>query len=420
MRFTKNILPVIYTALAALMLGALPSKGLSAEETWALVKVPSTDLSLGRLSRSTYSPYAYYNEFPCAPDKGASACLRFHQLKFNELVKVRTHSAHEVKCEVQHFFYRGHDKKEYKTAWVLKEDLIFLKDLPYKSVLPHIPPPCRRNVPVSQYNKNILTLTQPWFDKKTGHTYSAGTRFVRNASADTKDSYAIFVIASDSLRSRVRHVPREVALVAYPQDIPQATALFVKILKEWAHAQEGIIPYVFGGCSYNGKIVPRGFSLISHIRSGKEISYWQRKNLQQQSLSGFDCASMILCAAQICGIPYFYKNSSTLYCEMEMLKKNETIQDGDILWYSGHLMVVSDVKKNLLIEAAGYDTGYGKVHEISIDKVFKRIATYKELVAAYHKKAPLERLHSSGRSLKPIYNLKIFTLKSLWKNTRRR
>ena len=396
----------------------LIGNAIHADGTWALVKVPSTDLSLGRLSRCQSSPYTYYNEFPYAPDKGPASCLRFHQLKFNELVKVRTRLENEVECEVQHFFYRGHDKKEYKTAWVLKRDLVFLNDLPSKTILAHIPPPYRMNDHVSRYNKNILTLTAPWVERATGNTFSAGTRFVRCPSKDRKNSYAIFVIAGDLLRSTVRYVPRSLALVAYPHNASQAATLFVQLLKGWAHERDGIIPYVFGGCSYNGRIIPRGFSLVSHVRSGEEVSYWQRKNVQLQSLSGFDCSSMILCAAQICGIPYFYKNTFTLCYAMETLKKQESLQAGDIIWYWGHVMVVSDVKKNLLIEAVGYDVGYGRVHEISLDKVFKQISTYPELIAAYHKGAPLERLHSSGRPLKAVYDLKIFTLKSLWKNRR--
>ncbi|MBA2306686.1 hypothetical protein H0W26_00970 [Candidatus Dependentiae bacterium] len=392
---------------------------LYAEDIWALVRVPSTDLSLGRLSRSSSFPNAYYNEFPCAPDKGLGVSFRFHQLKFNELVKVRTHVGPEVECEFQHFFYRGHDKKQYNRAWVLKRDLVFLKDLPSKDLLSHIPPLYKMNDHVSRYNKNVLTLTVPWLDRTTVNTYSAGTRFMRSPSKDTKTSYGIFVIEGTSLKSSVKFVPRVSALVSYPQNSSQAAALFVRLLKQWAHDKDGIIPYVFGGCSYKRKIIPQGFSLVSKIRSGEQISYWQRKNLQPQSLSGFDCSSMILCAAQICGIPYFYKNSFTLYHSMEMLKKDEKLKEGDIIWYSGHVMVVSDIQKNLLIEAVGYEAGYGRVHEISIDKVFKQISTYAELVTAYQKETPLERLHSSGRPLKAVYEVKLFALKSLWNNRRR-
>ncbi len=73
----------------------------------------------------------------------------------------------------------------------------------------------------------------------------------------------------------------------------------------------------------------------------------------------------------------------------------------------------------MLIEAVGYEAGYGRVHEISIDKVFKQISTYAELVTAYQKETPLERLHSSGRPLKAVYEVKLFALKSLWNNRRR-
>ncbi|MBA3751317.1 hypothetical protein H0X06_00755 [Candidatus Dependentiae bacterium] len=403
-----------FTLSICCMLFITVGNKIAATDRWALVKVPSADLSAERLSRFQGLPPFSYSTFPCAPDKGFSIGFRIHQLKFNELVKVQTCLKDEVECEVQHFFYRGHDKKDYKTFWIDRKDLVFLKDLPPKEVLSSVPPPCRMSDFSYQCNKNVLTLISPWSDLRTRKTYSAGTRFMRCSAKDTKDRYAVFILDMSSFKSVVSYVPTPFALISYPQKQFQARALFVQVLKEWAHNHNGIIPYVFGGCSHNGKIISRGFSIACGLRDDEKISYWHRNHIQSQPLSGFDCSSMILCAAQICGIPYFYKNSFTLYYYMKTLKENEKLQEGDLLWYSGHVMIVSDVKKNLLIEAAGYDTGYGKVHEISIDKLFQGIKNYTELIACCKRGNELKRLHSKGHPYKSIENLKILALKSLW------
>ena len=38
---------------------------------------------------------------------------------------------------------------------------------------------------------------------------------------------------------------------------------------------------------------------------GRAYSYWQRDSLSQRPLAGFDCSALILCAAQIVGMPYY-------------------------------------------------------------------------------------------------------------------
>ena len=79
-------------------------------------------------------------------------------------------------------------------------------------------------------------------------------------------------------------------------------------------------------------------------------------------------------------------------------------------------MVVSDIEKNLLIEAVGYGIGFGKVDEISVDKAFKGIRDFSELVQASKKGVQLERLNSEGCSFSKVEVLKIFPLKGLWNN----
>ncbi|MBA2306888.1 hypothetical protein H0W26_02005, partial [Candidatus Dependentiae bacterium] len=118
----------------------------------------------------------------------------------------------------------------------------------------------------------------------------------------------------------------------------------------------------------------------------------------------------------ICGIPYFYKNTTTASQSMKTLEAEELLNKGDILWCPGHLMVITDVENNLLIEAIGYGIGYGKLHEISVDKAFKEVKNFSELVSTYRKGLPLERLNSKGCPTNKPAPFKILTMKSVWKD----
>ncbi len=388
----------------------------ASEEIWAVVKVPVTDLSVEKLTHFKDSSSTYYNKFPYSPEIGRLSCARSHQLKCNELVKVHTCLENEIECEVQHFFGLDRTQQRCKKFWGLKKDFVFLQDLPCQLVLTSIPPSYTIDESPSLSNKNILTLTHPWFNQTTEETYSVGTRFVRSSSNDTKEQYAIVTLAASAETFILCYVPLSSALVEYPQDPSQAADLFVKLLQEWVHTQDGIIPYVWGGCSHTGKKVAPSFALTSERRKEESISFWTRESHEPGPLSGFDCSGLVLCAAQICGIPYFYKNTTTASQCMKALEPEELLNKGDILWCPGHLMVITDVENNLLIEAIGYGIGYGKLHEISVEKAFKEVKNFSELVATYRKGLPLERLNNKGCPTNKPTPFKILTMKSVWKN----
>ena len=101
---------------------------------------------------------------------------------------------------------------------------------------------------------------------------------------------------------------------------------------------------------------------------------------------------------------------------MRLLKKGEALEEGDLIWYNGHVMIVSDIKKNRLLRHAGYESGWGKVHEIALDKVFNR----KGMVSSLH---PITivlfcdgSLTEASRIAQSI-SLKIYKLKSIWEAT---
>ncbi|MGB8367272.1 MAG: hypothetical protein WCD44_02830, partial [Candidatus Babeliales bacterium] len=156
------------------------------------------------------------------------------------------------------------------------------------------------------------------------------------------------------------------------------------------------IPYVWGGFSFT---------------STKKISSFSLKNEKIVSpKTGFDCAGIIARSAQICNIPYFYKNTTTIKQFLSPITHINNLMPGDIIWIPGHVMVIADLKNNTLIEARGYNHGYGKIHEIPLSEEFKGISTYKELFNIYQNKKTITRLDHKGNEQEKINNLLLLRL----------
>jgi hypothetical protein len=87
---------------------------------------------------------------------------------------------------------------------------------------------------------------------------------------------------------------------------------------------------------------------------------------------------------------------------------------GDLILVRGHVMIVSDTTKNLLIEARSYGHGYGKLHEIPIGEVFENINTYKDLSEACFGKKVIKRKDKEGKVRDSFSNVQLFSMKSVW------
>ena len=85
----------------------------------------------------------------------------------------------------------------------------------------------------------------------------------------------------------------------------------------------------------------------------KQLTYWDRIGDFEKPLAGFDCSGMILCAAQIAGLPYFFKNTDTLLGNLKPLRPTEELEAGDLVFYSGHVLVVSDLKEEFTYRSSG-------------------------------------------------------------------
>jgi hypothetical protein len=130
--------------------------------------------------------------------------------------------------------------------------------------------------------------------------------------------------------------------------------------------------------------------------------------------TGLDCTGLIVRAAQIVGIPYFFKNSTTIGALMRPLQPHESLHAGDIILVRGHVMIVADTKRNTLVEARGQDHGYGKVHEIPLKNVFKGMTTFDDLQTAHATQKRLIRFDSRGVERNTFATFSLFSLASVW------
>lgn len=389
-----------------------------AKNNKAVVIVPVADFSGTPLARYASHPLArHYENFSFAPDKGFFGCLRMHQAKYNEIVLIKSSEKgdEEVECEVFNLFYIDGKQIKRSNFWMLKKNLMPLGKLSKKIDIGVIPPPITMNQKPQEYNRNVLTLALPWYDTTTNKHYAAGTRFMRCKTFDSQLSYAVYCIDYEHANVEIGYVSKGRAVVQYPKTPEKAIELFLKLLRSWADENKGCVPYVYGGCSFTSRNTAGDYSLMRGKRCGSLVTFWERKSMREKPRAGFDCSGMILTAAQIAGMPYFLKNTYTISKRyLRPLSVGEKLENGDLLWYSGHIIVVSDVQRNLLIESVGYEPGYGKVHQVPVSKVFKGIKDYASLIHAYHKQRYFQRLTKAGKVFKRIYRINVFKIKSLW------
>ena len=384
-----------------------------------LVGAPILTFGLAKTIKESYETMAICG----GPNHSSLGAPRIHQALFNEEVEIISIEEGKngddgeacIKLESSYFITINSHKPQ-NLYWTRTKNLISFNKLGKKGIsLENIPPTPSFKHPHNFSDKNIIILTQPFHDAGTGQTFSAGTRFIfnPNQSNDTHFSAQIFDRFFTTFRSTL--IPKKYAVIIKPQSIQEAIHCFVALLKRWAHCPNGIIEYVWGGSSYTGCCSDAAFELVNKIiKSGKKINVYARNDCKKIPFCGFDCAGLILRAAQICGIPYFYKNSYTLAHHLKSIAIDEHVHEGDLIWIPGHVMIISDIAHNKLIEARGYPHGYGIVHEIELSKVFKGIHTYAQLIHAFHMQQPLVRYNKDGQAVEDIAKFKLLKLQSVW------
>jgi len=338
---------------------------------------------------------------------GTNGCSRIHQLIFNETVTVIEEQGSEIRVRISNvFFETAHNATRFTEYWTHKHAIVSHDTLAKQKIsLTHFPRPIdfKKDAPSSQ---NIVTLISPYHDKRTQQTYSAGTRFVVHTIKN--NNFVVYAYSPSHHTMYTIPLPQYVCLQEKHRTQKHKITLFTSLVKQWARQQYGFIPYVLGGCSFTA------ICRTNHFLK-KETAYY-RPTYPNVPASGLDCTGIIARAAQICGIPYHFKNTTTVVKYLRPIKQHEAIENGDIIWFAGHAIIIADMSNNVCVEARSYDHGFGKIHAITVNKLFANMQTIQDIKTAMHTHKPVTRLNSSGEKIQIIPSIKILKLSSVWQH----
>lgn len=342
------------------------------------------------------------NSFP-PPDHPAASpetksCRRAHQALYNELVTCieENDDAVHIACENAVYGLDPILQKPLNTFWINKNDTLALKTVEDRTLLHAIPDPRYGYEPT-------IVLTYPW------KQFSLGTRFKHLPDYDTQSSYAVTYADFANNTLIVDYIPHQQAIVEENRDPQTARALFVTLINNLLDTvtpnenSEYVIPFVWGGSSFT--------KLYARDEFYKQDELWHR-NDDQQPYSGYDCSEFILRMAQIAGINFPWKTSYMIQHSLNSLQRNDVLKEGDIIWTQGGVLIISNIAHNEIIEARGYSSGYGCVHRSTLQKTFKEVATYDDLLERYHHNQSITYQNKDGSTSPTSHQFKILKLVS--------
>ena len=411
MKHHNHILLVTTLFLAHIAYANVPYKAVVIAPIADLVGAPIQTFFPNSTPAQAYDDLVVCGGTPAAH----SYCPRLHQLLFNEIVTVVEEKEDEVRVKNSSCFYIAKDNPAPQHAyWMLKKNLVPFQELENKSIdINHFPDPITFEDPNSLIDEQVVTLALPWYDANTNQIFSAGTRFLR--ACEQQDSNAdvpVHIFDPATMISTITIIPASVLMIAPPESIAEKIKLFVQVLKAWANPESGFIPYVLGGSSFT--ITTNKPALEKYgTCQGADCSYYEIQDFNHAPKPGFDCSNLITRAAQLAGIPFFFKNSLTIATYLKPLQPGQQLETGDIFWKKGHVIVVSDTEKNTVIEARGYTNGAGSVQEIELNKVFQNVSTCDDFSVAWRNKQAVERLGEDGTVIDSISDYKLLSLRSV-------
>ncbi len=248
--------------------------------------------------------------------------------------------------------------------------------------------------------KPTIALIYPW------KQFSVGTRFLHTPKLDTESSYAIMHIDFTTNKLVADFIPHHYALVEKRHDKKTARTLFVKLINDLVdqvalqHPSE-VIAYVWGGSSFVTTYPQNNFFLKDAVwhRDGKTDPY-----------TGYDCSEFVMRMAQLAGIHFPWKTTSIMETSCKKLQKHDHLENGDLLWVPGHIMIASNIENNELIQSRSYKNGFGCVYRSKLHECFKDITTYDDLLAAYQSNQEIALKNVYGIPLEKTHPIKILKL----------
>ena len=327
------------------------------------------------------------NSFPPTPEKSPICpaanmnCKRSHQGLHNEIVDIIEQQDDSVKISYKNITYRSDGKLS--TFWIDAKNIVRLKDLENLDVL--------QTIPHADYGQEpTVVLIYPW------KNFSVGTRFKHVPAHDGQSEFAI--IRGNYIDNSVVYdsIPHDCAIQEIQQDAQSSRKMFVEnvcnlIARVAQDNPSNVIPYVWGGSSFVYPYVDADFY--------SEDGFWQRQG-QQDPYTGYDCSELVMRMAQIAGLNFPWKTTTAIKNSLNPLSEIDVLENGDLIWIAGHVMIVSNIEQNELIEARGYGSGYGCIHTIKLDEMFQNVVTYDDLLALHYARASLNLKNKSGEFLK--------------------
>lgn len=298
---------------------------------------------------------------PASPETGQGR--RVHQGLFNEVVTVLEERGQYVKVQCDDMIYKLEGEN---SLWTFRYGI--------RPLFTITSPKALATVPDMRYAaRPTIFLTYPW------HHFSLGTRFTHVPEKDTTDSYGVSWIDHRLGRVRYGRVPHSHAAQEIHRDAAAQRKLFVSrigsLIDRVARTGPGmVIPYVWGGSSF---LVPfkRDSFYLDH-------DVWQRTN-PGYPYAGYDCSELIMRMAKMAGITFPWRMSVVMHHYLTPLSPNGTLEEGDIIWTDGHVMIVGNLHTNEVFESRGYGGGYGEVHRIHIKDLFDETPTFDVLRERY-------------------------------------
>jgi hypothetical protein len=342
-----------------------------------------------------------YFKLPCAFAKDAPfSYARKHQLILNEVVEVLKIQDQQALVQLPAVFYETKlTTKPDTTGWVHRNQLLLLeRNDPLLDVFPERLT-CNRNQFI-QALKDTVVLIEPYYDATLDITFSAGTRFRIHAAQ--KNACAVRCYNPRDKQITIITLPKSHIRIHEQQDAQTQRADFVQLVQSYANQSQGPIAYVHGGVSYTKRYKNQKPGTVSFM--GFSGFDWTNN---EHPAAGLDCTGLVVRTAQIVGIPFFYKNSITM---LRYLPEVSRPQAGDLLWIPGHIMIFSDIKEGMIVEARSYSHGYGIVQEIPISEQFAGINTIDDLVQVAHAKKPLLRCNKRGEIVEVHKEYKMLSL----------
>ena len=142
-----------------------------------------------------------------------------------------------------------------------------------------------------------------------------------------------------------------------------------------------IIPYVYGGTTI-GNFFEKNFFESKKIKLFNnfftKIYVHKKKNINQEDKAGVDSSGLVNFVLRLFGIPFNLRNTKTFKTFLKKVNSYEELQDGDLLWISGHVLIVNK-KDNKFYESNGYKYNCNGIIQQHVSERFKNINSIEDL-----------------------------------------